>query len=208
MEYWKANMYPATDLDDLREYLKTTKDSSAIIKKKLKTIKLETEHNITLCKNSQSEDAKEIRELGAELLTYIDCEICKLTPVSIEQNKTKIAYHPKDLFDKDFIDFLKCNGHYLINDIEEYIQQDRTGAEIYTLIIFLHTYKTKYWKNSVKRTVNCNTIIQDKPRVATKWRDRFCNAFQIDTNILKHYKPKSPIVKKTIDTVKKHFHYL
>lgn len=208
MEYWKTSIYPPTDLDDLRRYVDTTEDNTNEIIRKLSIIKKETEFNITLCMNSQSEDANEIRELGAEIISFIDCEVYKLSTSKISLKYNSVRYKTTDLFNKDILNYLKSNSHTLLEDIREYLETHPLGKDIYTLITFLYNCdKIRYWDNtSHKHKYGC--IISNKPQTSTKWRDAFCTAFQIDINLVKNYKPKSPAIVDNMENIKKHFHYL
>ena len=208
MEYWKASIYPMVDLDDLRSYVRNTNDSSDVIIKRLSTIRKETEFNITLCKNSQSEDANEIRELGGEIISYIDCEVYKLSDNTIVSKPYLTHYMVKDLFNRDILDYLKSNSYTLLEDIREYLETHQLGKEVFALIVFLYDCEhICYWdKNLHKKKNGC--LILNKPQTLTKWRDRFCDAFEINVNNIKNYKRTNNAVIEIMQDVKDLFSYL
>lgn len=81
----------------------------------------------------------------------------------------------------------------LVQDIKSYLKSHTSGVDIYALISFL--YKSK-------------NVLRDSSLKETDWKNTFCEAFFINTEVVKNYKSGSRAVEKKMNNLKLEFYYL
>ena len=81
----------------------------------------------------------------------------------------------------------------LINDIKSYLKSHKSAVDIYALISFLY---------------KCKNVVRESSLKETDWKNTFCEAFFIDTKIVKNYKSGNDAVKRKMKHVELEFYYL
>lgn len=81
----------------------------------------------------------------------------------------------------------------LINDIKSYLKSHKSAVDIYALISFLY---------------KCKNVVRESSLKEIDWKNTFCEAFFIDTEIVKNYKSGNDAVKRKMKHVELEFYYL